>query len=83
MVHDDDIRPPETIPIRTADVAAKGRLSRPPEDIHRLIVAEAAHGRGAGAIREAFFKKHHRQVPLEWVLYVLEEARKAAERRTH
>ena len=82
LVHDDDIREPETTTIKTTDMSVEGNISPPPEDISKLIVAESLPDRGPGAIQEALLKKHNKDVPLEWVVYVLEERRKAAKRQS-
>lgn len=80
MEHDDDIRKPETTPITTGDL--RRTTERPPENIYRLIVSENRDGRRPGAIQEALLENHHLEVPLKWVMFVLNEVEQAAKRRT-
>jgi hypothetical protein len=82
MVHDDDISEPETTTRTTRDMVAQGNISPPPEAVYTLIAYECLPGRGPGEIQEALLRKHNESVPLKWVVYVLEELRKAAERRS-
>ncbi|MFB9687904.1 hypothetical protein [Amycolatopsis plumensis] len=78
MVHDDELSEPETTTLRIRDMVARGRVPRPPEHIYRRILAECRPGRGPVAIWQALRREH---VTLESVVYVLEEQRKASDRR--
>jgi hypothetical protein len=82
MVHDDELSEPEITTNRLKDLVAKGNASRPPEHIRQLILAEAGKGHGAGVILETLQKRHRIPPRIDWVMYVLEELRKASERRS-
>ncbi|WIX84674.1 hypothetical protein [Amycolatopsis sp. DG1A-15b] len=82
MVHDDELSEPEITTNTYRDLVSKGTASRPPDAIRRLIVAEAGRGLGVGEIREAIRRRHGENVRVDWVVYVLEELRKASDRRS-
>lgn len=81
MVHDYDLSEPEHTTLRIKDMVARGQVPRPPDDIYRLIFAECRPGRGAVAIWQALRRERHVDVTLESVVYVVEELRKASDRR--
>lgn len=87
MVHDDDTRPAETRDFTDEDILSEGNQSRPPPEIHNLIVKISSEHPDwkSGQIEEELYNVHKvREDALKpwWVQSVLAELRKAVDQRT-